>query len=105
MKSSHFGVQSSDFLVNPWVNPQIVQISLNPWIYWIDLRIFKFSPISLIHSINSVTNTITIINSKSSVLDFSKWLNPFETYSIYSLIRSLLSGQILTLNFTLELLF
>ena len=37
-----FGVQSSDFLVNPWVNPQIVQISLNPWIYQIYLRTFKF---------------------------------------------------------------
>ena len=38
-----FGVKSSDFLVNPWVNPQIVWISLNPWIYRIYLRIFKFS--------------------------------------------------------------
>ena len=28
-----FGVQSSDFLVNPWVNPQIVQDFINPWIY------------------------------------------------------------------------
>ena len=30
-----FGVKSSDFLVNPWINPQIVWISLNPWIYQI----------------------------------------------------------------------
>ena len=38
-----FGVKSSDFIVNPWVNPQIVWISLNPWIYQIYLGIFKFS--------------------------------------------------------------
>ena len=42
-----FGVKSLDFLVNPWVNPQIVWISLNPWIYWIYLRIFNFSLILL----------------------------------------------------------
>ena len=45
----YFGVQSSYFLVNPWVNPQIAQISLNPWIYPIDLRIFNFSQFFGIH--------------------------------------------------------
>ena len=30
-----FGGKSLDFLVNPWINPQIVRISLNPWIYQI----------------------------------------------------------------------
>ena len=36
-----FGVKSSDFPVNPWVNPQIVWISLNPWIYQIYLGVFN----------------------------------------------------------------
>ena len=85
MKSLHFGVKSSDFLVNPWINPQIVWISLNPWIYQIYLRIFNFPQfqfsISFINSVNRNYN----YNSKSSVLDFklnanaeaeAEWLNP-----------------------------
>ena len=34
--------------VNPWVNPQMMRISLNPWIYQIYLGIFKFSLFDLI---------------------------------------------------------
>ena len=39
---SWFGVKSSDFLVNPWINPQISWISINPWIYQIYLRTLIF---------------------------------------------------------------
>ena len=85
MKSSHFGVQSSDFLVNPWVNPQIVWISLNPWIYQIYLRIFKFSLIPLIHSYKFSYNYNYNYNL-NLVFWIFEWLNPlFETYSIYLL--------------------
>ena len=36
------GMKSTDFLINPWVNHQIVWISLNPWIYGIYLGVFNF---------------------------------------------------------------
>ena len=47
------GVKSSDFLINPWINPQIVWISLNPWIYQIIwgpsiFLNFQFEPLHLI---------------------------------------------------------
>ena len=64
-----FGVKSSDFLLNPWVNPQIAWISLNPWIYQIYLRTFNFSKFS-----NSLILTFilkfTFSKSKSSEADF-----------------------------------
>ena len=73
-----FGVKSTDFLINPWVNPQIVQISLNPWIYQFYLSISNFQ-ISSIHSLNSVINTITITITILNLVFWifkAKWLNP-----------------------------
>ena len=81
MKFFCFGVQSSDFLVNPWVNPQIAWISLNPWIYQIDLSIFKFSP--FFQFIYYSESKVTIVNLVFWIFK-AKLLNP-ETYSTYLL--------------------
>ena len=59
-----FGVQCSDFLINPWVNPQIAQISLNPLIYQIYLSVFNFPIFNLIIILN-LNLVIWIFEAKS----------------------------------------
>ena len=65
------GVKSLDFLVNPWVNPQIVWISLNPWIYQIIWGHLIF--------LNFQFNLIFIIKFTSLNLNLVIWISEIKS--------------------------